>query len=408
MKTNNFFIFVLFFCSALSYIFASLDSSIVAEYCLFQEIVNLDTLKKKPEYDMPIELFVNKDILKKDTLKKIDICKEPSLAHEEKIMELKLLRYMKSMPTPKLSKKQLSCYCGTATYVTVYIEKNNPIKYSTWSAIYTGNSKRFDLRNSFKDIYPWEVYPMSGYSFDPIFSYKADSVNTDSLIGKNILVKWEKNIHCSDKSIDDSISGSYYIKIAKKCEKTDSLVKRLDYSFIDDLDDSEIYNTECLSKLDSFSSVKLKNADSLFEAILNEIKNFKKCDMATLPEILFFSLKESERINIVENIQKLQMRFDIRDTIHEQYAVCNMSKMIIEAMNTGDEEIYSAKNYLNSYNIKYEPLVCVPSEVAKICSIYLSSQKSGSDEYILFFNKTPYRLVSRSDGTYVLRMEKKK
>jgi len=113
-----------------------------------------------------------------------------------------------------------------------------------------------------------------------------DSTNIDYLLGKKILVKWEKKAAiCSDKSIDGLISGDYYIKITKKCEKTDSFAKKPDYSFIDTLDDSEIYNTIYLSKIDSISSAKLKNADSLSEAILNEIKKLEKCNMITMPKI---------------------------------------------------------------------------------------------------------------------------
>jgi hypothetical protein len=396
---NRFFIFGLFFCLVSNYVCASKDPEIVAEYCIFQESVDIDTLKK-------------------DTLKIIDLCDE-SLFPRKKVTELKLLRFIKPIQAPKLSKGQLlSCGWGKSTNVTIHIEKNNPIKYYTSAMFYKklDNSKRLDLRDHFEDIYPWEIYPVSDYpsicEFHKInFLYNnTDSLNIDSLIGKNILVEYEKKaVICSDKSINNFISGSYYIKILRKCRQTDSFVKKPDYSFIDALDDSEIYNIECLSKLDSVSSVALQKADSLFGAILNEVKNFKdnKCPIVTIPEILFYSLKESERVNIVKHIQGLQMRLGIRDTIYEQHYACDMSQMIINVrMGEGDKAADSVVKFLDKYNVKRDHLMCIPIEAASACSIHLSSQKSNSDEYTFFFNKTLYRLAKLPTGTYVLRKVK--
>lgn len=385
---------------------------IVAEYCAIQDI--------------------------RTVCKNVGACKETSFSnekYEKKVVELRLLRSIKNIQPPKLSKEQLSACWDRATDILFYIDKNSTIKYSTGHAFSFSESKRARLRFYFDDIHPWEAYPISEYEthhiseyfqiplfpsksspmdiFEAAFHYdSSDSINVASLVGKNILVKWGKKFRCFGESDDNFISGNYYIKIAKKCEKTDSLIKKPSlsnrYSFIDDIDNSEFYNTEYLSKIDSISSGILYNADSLFDAILNEVKNFKNngCPIVTIPEVLFYNLKEFERINIVKYIQELQMLLDIRDSIYEESLVCNMSKIIDDATNIGGEAINSNKKFLNKYNIKYDHTICLPSEAASACSIHLSSKKSNDGEYTFFFNKTSYRLAKLPNGTYVLRKMK--
>jgi len=139
----NIFLVLLLYLT-LNYTFAADDSNVVAEYCIFQK-----------SDDVGASEGVNAD-----TLKSVDLCK----IRNKKIIELKLLRSVKPMPIPNLSKEQLLLRkWSKITSITMRMEKNDLLKYSTSAMVYKplDNSKRLDLRFYFEDIYPWEAYPMS-------------------------------------------------------------------------------------------------------------------------------------------------------------------------------------------------------------------------------------------------------